>query len=76
MRPRATIGKRTREKDRVERNQLKMEKRATRKADRKDRAEMSSDEEDPDIAGIVPGPQKLDPDLFGLRTPDEPISGE
>jgi hypothetical protein len=47
-----------------------MEKRKSRKADRQTRDPEAGDE-DPDIAGIEPGPQALDPELFGLLTPDK-----
>ncbi len=72
MRPRSTVGKRVREKDRAERQQLKLEKRQARKLERQDKGDVA-DGEDPDIAGIEPGPQPLDPELFGLTPPDQPV---
>jgi hypothetical protein len=64
MRARPSITKRAREKERAERKRDKAEKREVRKEERSTRPENDSDE-DPDIAGIKPGPQPLDPDLFG-----------
>jgi hypothetical protein len=56
-RGRSTHAKREREQQRLERNRAKAERRATReKEERNPRAE---DGEDPDIAGIVPGPQPV-----------------
>lgn len=66
MRPRSTVGKRLRERDKVERQREKMEKRKLRKQDREARAANADGDEDPDIAGIEPGPQELDPELFGI----------
>lgn len=69
MKPRQTAGKRIREKDRAEKQQLKAERKKLRKLDRDSRSDDFADGEDPDIAGIEPGPQKLDPVLFGLLDP-------
>jgi hypothetical protein len=52
----ATAEKRARERARQERQRAKAEKRATRRAEKLDRGPRSEGE-DPDIAGIVPGPQ-------------------
>jgi hypothetical protein len=46
--------KRQKERQRAEKRTIKEEKKARRKAERVERA---PGEEDPDIAGIVPGPQ-------------------
>jgi hypothetical protein len=56
MNGRPSINKRNREQARREKNQAKEERRAQRAVDKKNRPE-SADGEDPDIAGIVPGPQ-------------------
>ncbi|MBI2838344.1 MAG: hypothetical protein HYX75_08525 [Acidobacteria bacterium] len=58
---RATQGKRIRERAKLEKRQHKLERRAERKAEKenKPRAEGGVD---PDLAGIVPGPQPL-PDI-------------
>jgi hypothetical protein len=55
-RGRPTISKRNREQARRERNQAKAERREQRAAARRERADAPPGE-DPDIAGIVPGPQ-------------------
>lgn len=60
----------------MERQQQKLEKRKLRKQDRLTRPESGDDEEDPDIAGIEPGPQKLDPVLFGLLHLDDPVQND
>jgi hypothetical protein len=53
----ATQAKRNRERSKKERSQEKLEKRMQRKEQRKERDELTADGYDPDIAGIVPGPQ-------------------
>jgi hypothetical protein len=53
---RPSINKRNREQAKREKQQEKAARRAARSQDRNNRAE-SADGEDPDIAGIVPGPQ-------------------
>lgn len=53
-RPRSTHAKREREMQRMERAQQKAARRVERKDNERPRGE---GEEDPDIAGIVPGPQ-------------------
>lgn len=53
---RPTIMKRQRERDRAERRRQKTERRAQRKVERLARAPTKPGE-DPDLAGIVPGPQ-------------------
>ncbi len=68
MRNRPSITKRNREKSRVERKQDKAEERARRKEERAQRAATTPDGEDPDIAGIVCGPQPLDVELFGATS--------
>ena len=54
--PRPSQSKREKERARQGRNQLKNERRAQRRVDRADKP-VVADGEDPDIAGIVPGPQ-------------------
>jgi hypothetical protein len=54
----AARGKRDRERAAHEKRQEKEEKRALRKEQKKSRASLSDTGEDPDIAGIIPGPQK------------------
>jgi hypothetical protein len=54
---RATVSKRERERLRQQRRDDKVTKRQQRQAERKDRPAVDTGMEDPDIAGIVPGPQ-------------------
>lgn len=53
----ATKAKRDRERMRQERQQEKEEKRAHRSEIKKERSQLLDDGTDPDLAGIVPGPQ-------------------
>jgi hypothetical protein len=53
-----TINKRQKEKLRQERQREKEEKRQQRKVD-KDRRPAAEGDVDPDIAGIIPGPQPI-----------------
>lgn len=53
---RPSLTKRNREQARRERNQEKADRRNQRAAEKRDRAP-TPDGEDPDIAGIIPGPQ-------------------
>lgn len=55
-RTRPTLEKRAKERARQEKRKLKEEKRANAKVQRS-QSPRTSDGEDPDIAGIVPGPQ-------------------
>jgi hypothetical protein len=55
-RTRPTLEKRARERAKQEKRKLKEERRAQAKAD-KTSSPRGPGEEDPDIAGIVPGPQ-------------------
>ncbi len=57
MRSRPSVIKRKRERERQERRQAKAEKRAQRQREQKEAPGVAG--EDPDIAGIVPGPQPL-----------------
>jgi hypothetical protein len=65
---RPTLQKREREKARQQRQREKDAKRLESK-ERKANAPLRTGEEDPDIAGIVPGPQPLPPQ-FEIE-PDE-----
>jgi hypothetical protein len=56
----ATQAKRNRERSKQERQQEKDEKRSIRKEMKKDRARLQSEGFDPDLEGIVPGPQPMD----------------
>lgn len=56
-----SFGKRQKEKNRIEKRQAKEAKRQQRKEERANRPQPAGDE-DPDIAGIVPGPQPLPED--------------
>ncbi len=49
---------------------MKAEKREFRKDERESRPDEGAD--DPDIAGIVPGPQALDVSLFGSESLSDP----
>lgn len=55
----ATKAKRDRERLQQERKQEKVEKRAQRSETRKERNQMVADGVDPDLAGILPGPQPI-----------------
>ena len=55
----ATQGKRDRERSQREKQEEKKEKRAQRKEMKKDRKDTGADDYDPDLAGIVPGPQNM-----------------
>jgi hypothetical protein len=65
LRQRPSLTKRNRERSKAERKKLKAEERERRKLERDAKPDAGSAEDDPDIAGIVCGPQQLDPDLFG-----------
>jgi hypothetical protein len=54
-----SIQKRQKERDRQEYQRAKAEKRKQRREDRVDRPPGTEPGEDPDIAGIVPGPQPV-----------------
>jgi hypothetical protein len=73
-----TVGKRIRERNRADRQTEKSEKRRLKKLERQTRPEQETDSEseDPDLAGIVPGPQKLDPELFGAESLTDTPSGD
>ena len=56
---RPSVNKRRKEANRREKKAAKAEKRAARTAEKAARTPGPSGNEDPDIAGIVPGPQPL-----------------
>jgi hypothetical protein len=56
-----SFAKRQKEKNRIEKRQEKQARRVQRKEERANRPRTEG-EEDPDIAGIVPGPQPLPED--------------
>ena len=56
-----SFAKRQKEKNRIEKRQEKQAKRVQRKEERANRPR-GEGEEDPDIAGIVPGPQPIPED--------------
>jgi hypothetical protein len=58
----ATMAKRARERARQERQKNKAERRAQRKVEKLERPPLEQGE-DPDIAGIVPGPQPREEEL-------------
>ena len=68
-RSRQTFLKRQKERARQEKQRLKAEKRQQRKADRDPNEPVVG--EDPDIAGIVPGPQPLAWEVVDVLTEDE-----
>jgi len=52
--------KRQKERQRMERHQEKVADKAVRKEEKKSRSDKAAESgEDPDIAGIIPGPQPL-----------------
>ena len=56
-----SFAKRQKEKNRIEKRQEKEARRVQRKEERANRPRAEG-EEDPDIAGIIPGPQPLPED--------------
>jgi hypothetical protein len=68
---RPTVSKRAREKARIDRQKEKEQRRAEAR-DRRQAAPPRSGDEDPDIAGIIPGPQPR-PDWLDID-PDEETS--
>jgi hypothetical protein len=58
----ATQAKRNRERSKQERQQEKQEKRSQRKEQKKDRERLIEEGVDPDLAGIVHGPQPVQSD--------------
>jgi hypothetical protein len=58
-RSRSTFKKRQKELARIQRQQEKEARRLQRKKERQERAASGAADEDPDLAGIRPGPQPL-----------------
>lgn len=57
---------------RKERKQDKAERREQRKAEKAERAQSIEDGEDPDLAGIKPGPQPLPEQFHSIPGEDQP----
>ena len=73
-RNRPSFEKRQKERRRAERKSLKAEKKAHRKLEA-ERSKAGGTDEDPDIAGIVPGPQPSMFDDEGLETSSDSSEG-
>jgi len=70
MRGRPSSEKRRKERARKDRKNDKAERRAQRRAEREQRPTSENGDGDPDIAGIVPGPQPLATDTPTEREDD------
>ncbi len=68
-----TFAKRQRELQKQERRQAKLERRAQRKEEKATRPDRAERDHDPDIAGIVPGPQ---PSLEEQGFVGDPVTDE
>ncbi len=68
---RPSVNKRRKEANRREKKAAKAEKRAARTAEKASRAPLPTGNDDPDIAGIVPGPQPLPWGEFADIEPEE-----
>lgn len=68
---RPSVNKRRKEANRREKKAYKAEKRAQRTADKSSKGPSLSGADDPDIAGIVPGPQPLPWAEFADIEPEE-----
>jgi hypothetical protein len=73
---RPSVNKRRKEANRREKKAAKAEKRAARTADKNPKGRVAPGEDDPDIAGIVPGPQPLPWAEFADIEPEEEESDE
>ena len=73
---RPSVNKRRKEANRREKKAAKAEKRAARSADKAAKVPGPSGDEDPDIAGIVPGPQPLPWAEFADIEPEDEESEE
>ncbi len=73
-----TFAKRQRELQKQERRQAKLERRAQRKEEKSTRPDRAEHDDDPDIAGIVPGPQPSleEQGFFGDPVTDEEAAPE
>jgi len=72
-RSRQTFIKRQKERARQEKQRVKAERRVQKSADR---VKVERDGEDPDIAGMVVGPQKQAWELMDVLTDDEKLAIE
>jgi hypothetical protein len=68
---RPSVNKRRKEANRREKKAAKAEKRAARTAEKAAKVQVAPGDEDPDIAGIVPGPQPLPWAEFAGIEPEE-----
>ena len=68
---RPSVNKRRKEANRREKKAAKAEKRAARTAEKSSKTQVAPGEDDPDIAGIVPGPQPLPWAEFADIEPEE-----
>ena len=68
---RPSVNKRRKEANRREKKAAKAEKRAARAAEKTAKVPVARGDEDPDIAGIVPGPQPLPWAEFADIEPEE-----
>ncbi len=73
---RPSVNKRRKEANRREKKAAKAEKRAARTADKAAKVTVTPGEDDPDIAGIVPGPQPLPWAEFADIEPEEEEQAE
>lgn len=71
---RPSVQKRRKEAANLEKKQAKAARKARREAERASRD--TPDGIDPDLAGIVPGPQPLKPEYLGGLTIDDPEEEE
>jgi len=74
MKARPSVEKRRKELARQDRKQEKAERRKHRKEERESRPDAEPGE-DPDLAGIVAGPQPLQPEFMDAP-PEEPEEGD
>lgn len=68
--PRQTGSKRQRERTKLEQKQDKARRKAARREEADEKRAEADDGVDPDLAGIVPGPQPL-PEEYGLSDEEE-----
>ena len=73
---RPSVNKRRKEANRREKKAAKAEKRAARTADKAAKVTVTPGIDDPDIAGIVPGPQPLPWAEFANIEPEEEEQAE
>jgi hypothetical protein len=73
---RPSVNKRRKEANRREKKAAKAEKRAARSAEKAAKVPVPTADDDPDIAGIVPGPQPLPWAEFADIEPEEEEQAE